>query len=125
MGSDREYPWCEATPFRRLVTPRSWRAGCIADGWIATGRFGVGEQSRGAIETVRAAALEAGRDPASVGIEGIINLSDLGLDAAASAVGQLRDMGAGHVSLMTMNTGLKTPDDHIETMRRWKEGAGL
>jgi probable F420-dependent oxidoreductase len=101
------------------------RAGRIADGWIATGRFGVGEQSRGAIETVRTAASEAGRDPASVGIEGIVNLSDLGLDAAAAAVGRLRDIGADSASLMTMNTGLKTPDDHIEIMRRWKEGAGI
>ena len=101
------------------------RAGRIADGWISTGRFGVSEKSRGAIETIHAAAAEAGRDPADIGIQGILNLSELGLDEAVAAVGRLREMGAGYVSLMTMNTGLKTPDDHIETVRRWKEGAGL
>ncbi len=101
------------------------RAGRIADGWISTDRSGGSENSRRTIEVIRATAVEAGRDPASIGIQGILNLSDLGLDEAVAAVGRLGKWGAGYVSLMTMNAGLKTPDDHIDTVRRWKEGAGF
>ena len=33
--------------------------------------------------------------------------------------------GVTHVSVNTMNVGLKTPADHVETLRRFKEEAGV
>ncbi len=75
---------------------------------------------------MREYAKQAGRDPQSIGIEAWINLEDRpspddwqkGSEAWAKA-------GATHLSVNTMNAGLKGPDQHIDAIRRFKEAVSV
>jgi hypothetical protein len=74
------------------------------------------------IERMRRSAAEAGRDPASIGIEGSIWLSRRPTpDDWVQAVDEWRQLGATHIYANSMYTGLQTPDQHIETLRRFYE----
>ena len=71
---------------------------------------------------MRAYAQEAGRDPASIGIEGRVNLTESATpDLWAEKARAWKDLGATHVSLNTMRVGLKSPQDHIDAIRQFKE----
>ena len=35
-----------------------------------------------------------------------------------------KSLGASHISVNTMNAGLKTPQDHIDAIARFKDAAG-
>jgi hypothetical protein len=35
-----------------------------------------------------------------------------------------RSLGATHISVNTMNAGLRSPQEHVETIRRYKEVLG-
>ena len=62
----------------------------------------------------------AGRDPSAVGIEPRINLSQVGEADAADYLARWRDLGATHISINFMNAGFKTPQEHIDALRRLK-----
>ena len=95
------------------------RVARIADGWFP--RFGPDEDGRKVLERLQSYAREAGRDPASIGIEGRINVFDGGPELWASQAATWKDMGATHISVNTMKAGLASTDDHISTIRRFKE----
>jgi probable F420-dependent oxidoreductase len=73
-----------------------------------------------AIEVVRRAAVAAGRDPESIGMEGRVGAHRDG-DRLASRAQTWRDLGATHLSLNTMRQGLDTVGEHIEALRRAME----
>jgi probable F420-dependent oxidoreductase len=79
--------------------PAYLRAGAIGDGWFPQMQPGGGLDE--AIETVRAGAQAAGRDPAVLGMHGRTRLS-AGVDATAKAVQLWRGTGADYVSIDTM-----------------------
>jgi probable F420-dependent oxidoreductase len=89
------------------------RAGRLADGWFPMMRPGPElDEARSVVER---AAVEAGRDPAAIGMEGRVNWrSDL--DAVGDEVAQWAEAGASHVSINTMGVGLKTVDDHLAAL---------
>jgi probable F420-dependent oxidoreductase len=89
------------------------RAGRLADGWFPMMRPGPElDEARSVVER---AAVEAGRDPAAIGMEGRVNWrSDL--DAVGDEVAQWAEAGATHVSINTMGVGLKTVDDHLAAL---------
>lgn len=89
------------------------RAGRLADGWFPQMRPGPElDEARSVVER---AAVEAGRDPAAIGMEGRVNWrSDL--DAVGDEVAQWAEAGASHVSINTMGVGLKTVDDHLAAL---------
>jgi probable F420-dependent oxidoreductase len=89
------------------------RAGRLADGWFPMMRPGPElEEARSVVER---AAVEAGRDPAAIGMEGRVNWrSDL--DAVGDEVAQWAEAGATHVSINTMGVGLKTVDGHLAAL---------
>lgn len=95
------------------------RVARIADGWFP--RFGPSEESKRVLERLRSYALESGRDPASIGIEGRVNVFDGGAELWATQAADWKDLGATHISVNTMRAGLASPDDHISTIRRFKE----
>ena len=70
---------------------------------------------------MRSYALESGRDPASIGIEGRVNVFDGGAELWATQAADWKDLGATHISVNAMRAGLASPDDHISTIRRFKE----
>ena len=64
----------------------------------------------------RPRAKDAGRDPATIGMEGRVNWGDGGGDAWSSTSTRWRDAGATHLSVNTMGAGLGTVDDHLAVL---------
>lgn len=94
--------------------PAYRRAGRLADGWFP--QMSPGPELEAAKQIVRRAAVAAGRDPDSLGMEGRINLGPAGAEAIASTVDEWRRAGASHVSVNTMGAGLATVDRHIAAL---------
>jgi alkanesulfonate monooxygenase SsuD/methylene tetrahydromethanopterin reductase-like flavin-dependent oxidoreductase (luciferase family) len=93
------------------------RVGRLADGWFP--QFPPDEAGRATLERMRNAARVAGRDPASIGIEGRISLADNPPDTWSRLAEAWGALGATHLSVNTMRAGLKTPVAHIDAMRRF------
>jgi len=92
-------------------SPRAYRrAGRLADGWFP--QMEPGPKLDEARRIVERAATEAGRDPASLGMEGRVSWQE-DRDALAADMRKWRDAGATHLSVNTMGAGLKTVDDHL------------
>jgi len=94
------------------------RAGRLADGWFPMMTPGPAlVEARTIVET---AARDAGRDPATIGMEGRVDWRGDG-DAVADQLTQWEKSGATHVSVNTMGAGLKTVDDHLTALARVAE----
>jgi probable F420-dependent oxidoreductase len=96
------------------------RAGRLADGWFP--QMAPGPQLSEARRIVTESAVQAGRDPASVGMEGRLRWRPDQHELAA-AMRQWRDAGATHLSVNTMGAGLKTVDDHLAALATAAEAA--
>ena len=103
--------------------PAYRRAGRLGDGWFPQLPPGPGLAAAKAI--VEAAAAEAGRDPAGLGMEGRISYGRAGADAVAAAVQAWERAGATHVSVNTMGAGLATVDEHIAALAAVAGAVGL
>ncbi len=96
------------------------RIGRLADGWFPS--FPPGEAGQGAIKQVQEYAREAGRDPASIGIEGRINIGpDTGPEDWITEVKAWEEMGASHLAVGVRGAGAISPDQHIEGIRKFHE----
>jgi probable F420-dependent oxidoreductase len=94
------------------------RAGRLADGWFPMMGPGSGlDYARGIVEK---AAVAAGRDPATIGMEGRASWSGDD-DAVVREVAAWADAGASHLSINTMGGGLATVDDHLAVLTRLAE----
>ena len=98
------------------------RVARLADGWFP--QFRPDEQGREILERLFTYAREAGRDPASIGIEGRAGIANGGPDDWAKTVEAWQQMGATHLGVNTMSAGLDTPAKHIDAIRRFKEATG-
>jgi probable F420-dependent oxidoreductase len=93
------------------------RIGRLADGWFPqmspTDLAPVAERLRGY-------AVEAGRDPASIGIECGIAVK-AGDDPArwVERADAFRALGATHLRVMTAGGGFTTPQEHLDAALRW------
>ena len=103
------------------------RAARLADGWMAGGTL-VSPTSRlpGAspqdiVGRLRQYVRDAGRDPASMGIEARLSVDRGGPGDWRRLADEWRALGATHLSVATMRAGFKTPDAHIEAARRFRE----
>lgn len=95
-------------------SPRAYeRAGRMADGWFP--QMSPGPQLDEARRLVAQAAAEAGRDPASLGMDGRLVWRD-DRESVAAELRQWQDAGATHVSVNTMGAGLKSADDHLAAL---------
>jgi probable F420-dependent oxidoreductase len=89
------------------------RVGRVADGWFP--QMSPGPQLDEALSVVAMAATEAGRDPASIAMEGRVNWrGDTGL--LGERLGQWQRAGATHASVNTMGAGLATVDEHLSAL---------
>jgi probable F420-dependent oxidoreductase len=96
------------------------RAARLADGWFP--HFRPGPAAQAIVDRLHGYVRAAGRDPASFGIEGRITLSRLGPDEWGSEIAGWRAMrGITHLCIHTVGLELKSPDDHVETLRRFKQ----
>ena len=105
--------WFGATDDRALR-----RLAKYGDGWFPL--MAADEKCQAAIDKVRAYAREAGRDPASIGIEGRISIGSASADSWIKEMHAWQKLGATHVSVNTMKAGLATPTAHIEAMRKFQ-----
>lgn len=91
------------------------RAGRLGDGWFPM--MGPGPGLEYAVEQVQRAAVAAGRNPASIGMEGRLNWTD-DRDKVAAGIAAWEDAGATHLSVNTMNAGLATVNDHLAALQQ-------
>jgi probable F420-dependent oxidoreductase len=89
------------------------RVGRVADGWFP--QMSPGPQLDEALSVVAGAATEAGRDPATIAMEGRVNWrGDAGL--LGDRLAQWQRAGATHASVNTMGAGLTTTDEHLSAL---------
>ncbi len=102
--------------FGAASPPALRRAGTIGDGWFPM--MAPGAKLDEAVTLVHDAARAAGRDPATLGMEGRVDFGDGNADDLAERAATWREAGATHLSLNTMRAGLATVDDHITAVTR-------
>ncbi len=90
------------------------RVGRIADGWFPFFNPDLAAQ----LDTMRAAARAAGRDPASVGVECMQPMGDAG-PKELDRIKSLADLGVTHTAVITMNQGLADPAGHVDAISRY------
>jgi alkanesulfonate monooxygenase SsuD/methylene tetrahydromethanopterin reductase-like flavin-dependent oxidoreductase (luciferase family) len=90
--------------------PAYRRAGCLGDGWFP--QVPPGPQLDEARGIVLRAASDAGRDPASLGMDGRVTWSR-DSELLAKSLQSWVDAGATHATINTMGAGLTTVDDHL------------
>jgi hypothetical protein len=77
--------------------------------------------AEGALEGVRTYVREAGRDPAAFGVEGRLHLGTTPQESWPQAVEMWRRLGGTHLAVNTMRSGLKSPDQHVAALRRFRD----
>ncbi|HET9999857.1 MAG TPA: LLM class F420-dependent oxidoreductase [Ktedonobacteraceae bacterium] len=95
------------------------RAARLGDGWFPQGY--PDDQMGETLERLRDYTREAGRDPAQLGIEARLTIRDTSLDEWIRQTEAWQKLGATHISINTMGAGFRSPDEHIEAIRRYKE----
>ena len=95
------------------------RVARIADGWCPN--FGPDEAGYALQQKVHNYMAESGRDPSELGLDGRLKTSGASPEDWVEEVAGWRNMGASHLSIENRRAGLKTADDHIEMMRRFKD----
>ena len=100
--------------------PAIARAGRIADGWFANPRVPPGNEMARQLGVFRDAALEAGRDPSQLGVDGTIHIGDRTPEEAGGDLARWRTLGASHVTVRTMYSGYGSPAEHLDAFRRMR-----
>jgi probable F420-dependent oxidoreductase len=95
------------------------RAARLGDGWFPQGY--PDEQMGETLARLRGYIREAGRDPVALGIEARLTIRDTGPDEWIRQTEAWQKLGATHISINTMGAGFKSPDEHIQAIRRYKE----
>jgi probable F420-dependent oxidoreductase len=95
------------------------RVARMGDGWFPQGR--PDDQMRENVERLRSYIKEAGRDPGTIGIEARMNAREGDLDEWVRQTEGWRELGATYISINTMGAGFKSPGDHMEAIRRYRE----
>jgi probable F420-dependent oxidoreductase len=104
--------------------PAYRRAGRLADGWFP--QVPPGPRLDAARAVVEDAARAAGRDPASLGMEGRVSwTADGGADQIADHAARWRSAGSTHLAVNTMNAGLASVDDHLAALATAAEALAL
>ena len=94
--------------------PAYRRMGRVADGWFP--QVLPGPRLTEALELVAEGAVDAGRDPGTIGMEGRINWGDGDHARLVDHAGRWRDAGATHLAVNTMGAGLTSLDGHLEAL---------
>jgi len=97
--------------------------GRLADGWFP--RVEPGPDLDEARHIITSAAAEAGRDPASIGMDGRIRRAAAGTDDLVKNAQRWRDAGATHVSVDTMGSELAGLEAHLGALAQAAEALRL
>ena len=103
------------------------RIGRIGDGWFPL--VTPSDKTAARVERLRDHARAAGRDPADIGIDSWLRYAKRGIVAGPESwqadIDFWRGIRATHLTVNTMDAGLRGADAHIEAMRRVKESVTL
>jgi len=91
------------------------RMGRLADGWFPLVQ--PGPKLASALEIITDSAERAGRDPQTIAMEGRVDWRG-DLDEVARRIDRWREVGATHVSINTMHSGLPGAGDHLDVLAR-------
>ena len=97
------------------------RIGRLGDGWV--GAAGSPRRLGERKATVEAAARAAGRDPASLGIHMQVERGGFDLQQQLEHARRCADAGVTHLSFNSMDSGVTSPQGHIDAMRDFLEAA--
>jgi probable F420-dependent oxidoreductase len=103
--------------------PAYVRAGRLADGWFP--QVPPDDRLKEARAIVDQAAVDAGRDPAQIGMEGRVSWTGAGAGKLVDQVGRWRAVGASHLSVNTMGAGLGGVDGHLAALAQAAEALEL
>ncbi len=95
------------------------RAARVGDGWFPL--LPPDERGRTAVEKIRKHLAAAGRDPAQFGIEPQARIAGGNPDRWRKQADAWRELGATHISIVTMGAELGSPDQHLEAARSYKD----
>ncbi len=98
------------------------RAAREGDGWFPLGP--PTEQMRETVRQLKDYVAEAGRDPASMGIEPRVNAQDGDVDEWLAQTHAWQALGATHISLNTLDAGFDSLDQHLQAMETYKHAVG-
>lgn len=99
------------------------RTGRLADGWFP--QVPPNHHLDEARAIVDAAAVDAGRDPSTIGLEGRISWGAGGVEQLVEHAHRWEKAGATHLSVNTMNAGLDSVDSHLDVLASAAEALGL
>jgi probable F420-dependent oxidoreductase len=100
------------------------RVGRIADGWLPMPDVQPGDGFEEAWRAIAAAAVEVGRDPAALGLEGHVWARPGRLDRLGERAARWRDAGADAISVNALRSGARWPDGHLDVLLRAAEILG-
>jgi probable F420-dependent oxidoreductase len=113
--------WFGGSPTEQIFR----RIARLGDGWLPQLLDPRKDETRQAIEQLRAFTQEAGRPPEAVGIEARLTISRVSRDLWATFAEGWRKLGATHLGVNTMGAGLTPPQAHIDMLRQVKETLGF
>ena len=87
------------------------RAAEVADGFILDENL---EKAPGAIAQLNAHLLASHRSPSSFGIAGQVQVDAMNLPGSARKAAKWKALGVTHLSVVTMEAGLRGPRDHVK-----------
>jgi probable F420-dependent oxidoreductase len=91
----------------------------VADGWIPA--FGPGDRGRELWDKVQGYCREAGRDPATLGLEGRLTARRATEAGWADEIRGWQRFGASHLCVGTMGDGLRGAEPHLRRLEEaWK-----
>ena len=90
----------------------------ISDGWMP--QWQPNDESLADLERMYGMAKEYGRNPSDIGLDGRLPLSAENIDFWAERAEAWEDAGATHMSIVTMNDGLKGADAHIRRLEEFR-----
>jgi len=105
--------------FGAASPPAFRRVGRVADGWFPM--VPPGPKLDEARALIDAAAVEAGRDPSTIGFEGRVTWADGGVALVAKHADRWRRAGATHLSVNTMGAGFTSLDAHLDALAQAAE----
>ena len=99
------------------------RVARITDGWSLSGEPQPGTEVQWG--RIKEYAREAGRDPSTIGLQGALRYGDGDPQRWRRVLERWQQIGATHVYLNTVRSGLTAPRDHIAALHRAKRELGF
>ena len=104
--------------FGAFVEPAIQRAGRLGDGLLLNPRVSPGPQALKEIDIFHSAAREAGRDPATLGLDVTMFTEGRGANALREDAEAWREHGASHLTVRTMTSGLTSVTEHLGALEQ-------